>query len=148
MNKAHSYNKTVNELIKTYPNYSAAVYDGNERFRMLICSNPSDPRFLIAYQAARNALDPNGVDYAKGGCFWDGRDLKTLGSRHFHYKKGYRFVEQSHNVLSLPNTPPLNKKTRRGTYDYTYESSAGYGNTVFWLYTQEYIHATGSKQCH
>ncbi len=138
VNRARSFKINVNDLIKKYPSYSYAVYNGNERFRLLLCSNEADPRFLIAYQAAKNALDPNGVDYAHGGCFWDGIDLKTGGNRHPHYKKGYRFTDQNHNIMSLPDTLPLNKRTRRGTYDYTYQSTAGYGNTVLWIYTRFY----------
>ncbi len=29
------------------------------------------------YNAAMNALDPEGIDYANGGYFWDGNDLVT-----------------------------------------------------------------------
>ena len=30
------------------------------------------------YHAVSNALDPNGIDYANGGCFWDGNDLDVV----------------------------------------------------------------------
>ena len=33
----------------------------------------------------------------------------------------------------------------RGTYNYTYESTAGFGKTTFMKYTQKFINATGNK---
>jgi hypothetical protein len=61
---------------------------------------------------------------------------------------GYTFTDSSHNVFSINEPPPLNIHTRRGAYDYSYESTAGFGETVFWKYTKNFIQATGSTQCH
>lgn len=99
------------------------------------------------YSAVLNALDPNGTDYANGGCFWDGNDLKTVGSKHYHYKKGYKFMNPTHDVLNVGDSAPAGKQGRNGPYDYTYESTAGYGKTVFWKYTQEFMNAEGVGQC-
>lgn len=99
------------------------------------------------YEAASNALDPNGVDYANGGCFWDGNDLATKGSKHKHYKKGYRFTDPLHDVLGIGDSDQANIHGKKDDYNYTYESTAGYGHTVFWKSTQEFMHAQGVQQC-
>lgn len=99
------------------------------------------------YNAALNALDEEGVDYANGGCFWDGDDLKTDGAKHKHYKWGYLFTDFSHDIHKVSNTPPKNITTDFGHFDYTIESTAAYGHTVFWKYTDEYLSATRGKPC-
>ena len=38
------------------------------------------------------------------------------------------------------------KETKeRGRYDYTYISTAGFGHTIFWQYTDDFLEATGNK---
>ena len=133
---------TVNQLIAKKPYYSAAVHDKVIRYRLVMCSDVAT-EYPELYEAVSNALDPNGVDYANGGCFWDGNDLAIKGSKHKHYKKGYMFTDPLHDVFSIGNSAPSGDSD----YDYTYESTAGYGQTVFWKYTQDFMDAEGVKQC-
>lgn len=100
------------------------------------------------YFAVQNALDPHGFDYSNGGCYWDGIDLKTKGSGHRHYKIGYKFTDPAHDVLDLGNTPPKYQTKRGRVRYYTYQSTAGYGQTVFWEMTPEFTFATGTPLCH
>lgn len=138
---------TVNQLIKKFPNFSAAVADKNIRYSIALCAD-----IAIEYPdldlAVSNALDPNGIDYANGGCFWDGKDLLTLGSKQQHYDWGYTFTNPNHNVYNLTPPPPKNEEDEFGFYDYTLESTAGYGGTVFWKYTKDFMKATRTSQCH
>ncbi len=138
--------QSVNELIAKKPSYSSAVKNRVIRYRLVMCSD-IEIEYPEVYNAVKNALDPNGIDYANGGCFWDGYDLVTLGSKQPHYSKGYRFTDSLHDVLSIGDSEPANRKGAGGSYDYTYESTAGYGKTVFWKYTKEFMKARGVKQC-
>jgi len=93
-------------------------------------------------------LDPEGIDYANGGCFWDGNDIQVHGSRHPHYKWGYKFTAPNHDIFSLGNTPLKIQHGDKSDYTYILESTAAYGSTIFWKYTSEYISAQGATQCH
>lgn len=73
------------------------------------------------------------------------KDLKTKGNKHPHYYKGYKFTDTEHDVINVGDTPPQYHK-QRGYY--TYESTAGYGKTVIWKTTPEFLYATGAPQCH
>lgn len=88
---------TVNKLVKTHKNFSYVITDGNERYRKLMCSESSES-YKKAFMAAENALN-KGLDYANGGCFWDGYDLKTSGKNHYKYKQGFRYANPSHNIF-------------------------------------------------
>ena len=106
----------------------------------------TETNFENAYNAARNALS-KGIDYANGGCFWDGYDLKTKGPHQYRYKHGFHFTNPEHNIFSL-NEPRLKrKKTNKGTYDYEYESVATHGKTIFWKLNQDFLKARGRTQC-
>ncbi|MFO9001346.1 hypothetical protein SC848_15445 [Legionella pneumophila serogroup 1] len=137
---------SVNTLIAKKPNYSSAVRDKVIRYRYVMCSDV-EIEYPDLYNAALNALEPEGVDYANGGCFWDGYDLKTLGKKHPHYRKGYKFTDPSHDVLNIGNSDPAGIHVGNKVYNYTYESTAGYGHTVFWKSTQEFMSAQGVGQC-
>ena len=67
----------------------------------------------------------------------------------FHSLKFYNFIQFDlfHDVLNVGDSAPAGKQGRNGSYDYTYESTAGYGKTVFWKYTQEFMNAEGVVQC-
>lgn len=138
---------TVNALIQGQITYSSAVNSNVELYRAVICSDILI-EFPEEYSAALNALDPDGIDFANGGCFWDGIDLVTKGKSQKHYKKGYKFTNPLHDVYSIGNSDPVGKVDKFGTYNYTYESTAGYGGTVFWKLTQEYMTARRNKPCH
>lgn len=136
---------SVNMLIKKYKNFSYVVTNGNERFRKLMCSE-SREQFQKAFMAAENALN-KGFDYANGGCFWDGIDLKTNGKYAYKYVKGFRYSEPSHNILSTPEPPHKRKKGEYGYYDNMYISTAAYGKTIFWKVDDQYLKAKGASQC-
>jgi hypothetical protein len=132
---------TLNQLIKKFKKFSAAVYDNNARFRLLMCSDQELP-YSMAYEAARNALAQNGIDYSNGGCFWDGTDIKTMKDKHYRYLSGFKFKNIDHNIFSILEPPPRHKISINGKYDYAYESTAAYGSTIFWKYTESYMKAT------
>ncbi|WP_237759184.1 hypothetical protein [Legionella erythra] len=144
--KAYGYS-TVNNFIASRKKQISSTNPPNLRVREVLCSN-LEMDFPVLNEIALNALDPNGVDYSNGGCFWDGNDLKTAGTKHLHYPWGYKFTNPSHDVLNIGDTPPMNLEGDLGNYDYTLESTAGYGHTVFWKYTQEFMTATRTKPCH
>lgn len=138
--------KSLNKLVQELPGFSVAISTHNERATRALCAN-IEVEYPEVYQAVTNALDPNGFDYANGACFWDGVDLKTAGTKHSHCKWGYTFTNPTHNVLGVTPPPPAYRKGPRGNYNYVLESTAGYGKTIFWKYTDEYIKARGGKQC-
>ena len=82
---SYGYN-SVNTLISKRKTYSAAVLNKVVRYRLVMCSDVAI-EYPEVYSAVLNALDPNGTDYANGGCFGDGNDLKIVGSKLYHYKK-------------------------------------------------------------
>lgn len=136
---------SVQTLIKKYPSFSFVVSDGNPRYRKLMCSD-TETNFENAYNAARNAID-KGIDYANGGCFWDGYDLKTSGSKHYKYRHGFQFSNPEHNIFSVDQPSPKGKKTKMGMYDHEYDSVAAHGKTIFWILNKEFLKARGKKQC-
>lgn len=142
-NAAHM--PTVNALVQKYKNFSYVVFDGNERYNRLLCAE-SDVLYEKAYLAARNALS-GGFDYAFGGCFWDGYDLKTQGKQHMRYKKGFHFIDPGHNVLRVQEPPLVSRIINGKTYLYMFDSTAGYGKTIFWKLNKDYLHAAGAGQC-
>lgn len=144
--KSKSYKYTsVNEFVAKRGTQLSSLHPINVRVREVLCSDLEND-FHELYQIALNALDENGVDYANGGCFWDGIDLLTKGENHLHFKWGYKFTNPEHDVFNAGDTPPINEK--HPDYDFALESTAGYGHTVFWKYTQEFMAATGTEQCH
>lgn len=132
-------------LIKKYPSFSFVIRDGNSRYRKLMCSD-TEINLEKAYDAARNALN-QGIDYANGGCFWDGYDLKTSGSHHYKYRHGFHFTRDEHNIFDVLEPPSRNIVTKKGRYDYEYESVAAHGKTIFWKLNNNFLKATGNKQC-
>ncbi|WP_229669388.1 hypothetical protein [Legionella impletisoli] len=136
---------SVASLLKAFPSFSYVISDGNYRFRKLMCSDIEE-NFEKPYHAARNALY-NGFDYANGGCFWDGYDLKTSGKQHYKYQHGFKFTSPSHNLFSINEPPHRRKETDLGSYDHEYDSTAAYGKTIFWKLNKEFLKAKRKKQC-
>lgn len=140
-----AHKSSVNTLLKSYPNFSYAITDGNERYRALMCSETSES-FEDAYKAAENALN-YGFDFANGGCFWDGYDLKTSGKKHYKYKQGFRYSNPAHDIFHAPEPPHVLIHGPKGNYDNIYISTAAYGKTIFWKIDEKYLKATGALQC-
>jgi hypothetical protein len=110
-----------------------------------MCGKPE--RFKVAYDAAKNAL-AHGYDYANGGCFWDGSDLKTSGVDHAKYVAGFMYTNKSHDIFNTPEPPVKKRKGRKsGYYDITFLSTAALGRTIFWKLDDTFLKANGAKQC-
>lgn len=139
--------ETINELILNDANFAYATDPKlqNERYYNIMCGIDS-PGVEQAYKAARNALD-DGVDYSNGACFWDGVDLKTYGKKAYRYTRGFKFANITHNIFSIPEPAPFKRKGSNGKfYEYTYISTAGINNTIFWKLSKQFL-AAGGKQC-
>lgn len=136
---------SVQALIKKYRYFTYVVIDGNTRYRKLMCSE-TESAFENAYSAARNALN-KGIDYANGGCFWDGYDLKTSGIHHYKYQQGFKFTDSTHNIFSAREPPHNEISTPTGVYSNVYDSTAAHDGTVFWKLNKDYLKAEGAKQC-
>jgi hypothetical protein len=139
---------SVNDLIKKYKNFSNVIHDGNIRYKKIMCSDSTNG-FENAYNAAENAIN-HGADYANGGCFWDGSDLKNRGEHHYRYRtpQGFRFTNKSHNIYNMKEPQAYDLKGSNGGYQYVFDSTAARGQTIFWKYSKEFINATGARQCH
>lgn len=116
---------------------------------------------IMAYRAARNALE-GGQDYSNGAYFWDGWDVKTNYENHPKVKRGIKVTDPTHDVFGIQDklvevikykvvtTMANGKKTQTkeeiGRYNHLYESSAGYGGTIFWKFNSEYLRLEGAKE--
>lgn len=139
--------KSINELILKDKNfaYATAPKIRNERYYNIICGIDS-PGVELAYKASRNALN-DGTDYSNGACFWDGVDLKVNGENAYRYKARFKLANKNHNVLSVIEPPPLQRRGKNNKYfEYTYISTSGINKTIFWKYTKEALEA-GETQC-
>lgn len=115
-----------------------------------------------AVRAARNAMAADGVDYSGGAYFWDGSDIKTNYNNHFKVRHGIKFTDSSHNIYGIKESTALvikTKTTKRKVdgkivvkkeeiyrYDHIYESTAGYGGTIFWRQNPDYLRYTRSRE--
>jgi len=144
--KSYGY-ATVNEYIKHRRKQISSANGKNIRFNMIMCSNV-EIEYPKLFEAAINALDEKGIDYANGACYWDGEDLKILGAKHLHYLWGYLITDPSHDVLNVGSTPPFGETSNFGTYEYTLESTVGYGHTIFWKLTNDFMNTKRVPQCH
>jgi hypothetical protein len=144
--KSYGY-ASVKDYIRRRRKQISSANGKNIRFNTVMCSNVKI-EYPQLYEAAINALDEKGVDYANGGCYWDGKDLKVSKKKHLHYPWGYLISDPSHDVLNVGSTPPFGETTDYGKYEYTLESTAGYGHTIFWKLTSDFMNAKRVKQCH
>lgn len=154
---------SVATLLRRDPNYTYAVTDGNQRFRLLKAATAEEiekaPAMKTAVESARAALAGTGTDLAAGGIWWDGRDFKT-NPQHPKRRAGFAYSDPAHNLFDVAEFrrevviywQTINKKTQklvntkeRGRYDHVYVSTAAYGRTIIWRYNPEYIAATGAN---
>ena len=98
------------------------------------------------------------TNYSNGAYFWAGTDIAT-NSNEKRQTGGLLFTDSSHDVMNVGSLKitgaPITKywkdkdgndtRNARGTYNYTYESTAGFGKTTFMKYTQKFINAAGNK---
>jgi hypothetical protein len=141
--------------------FAFAASDGNRRaaaFRKASgAQRAKHPGMVSALKAATNAIS-GGKDYSNGAYFWDGADLASNYDDHPKVKKGIKFTDATHNIYNVKETSvdvtthwqinqggKLVDGKKRGSYTYTYESTAAYGGTVFWKYGKDFLDATGNK---
>lgn len=156
--------KTVNELLFADPNYTYAIKGDCKRFELLINASESNiirhAEMSIALDAAKRALKNEGADPSNGAYWWDGLDFRTNFQKHPKVKDGFRFSDPKHNIFSVPEKQvditiywkvknkltgeEVNSKVR-GKYSCIWESTAAYGQTIFWKHDIDYLKATGGK---
>jgi len=157
---------TMRGLIGANKNFAYAASDGNARFkafqaRVLTAVDMregNDPMRLAIKGAINAILEKH--DYSNGAYFWDGKDLGTNYDNHEKIQKGMKFSDDSHRIFTVDGAPIADhsnptttywydkngKPTKeRGSYDYTYETTAAWGDTVFSKITDDYVKATGGK---
>ncbi|HZV66149.1 MAG TPA: hypothetical protein VFG03_14680 [Telluria sp.] len=156
--QADARNESIDQFIAKEPSYAFAADGSNERYNNIINSSTEEllknKNYSLALKGAINALDPSGYDFSDGAYFWDGRDIQTNYANHPKVNAGIHFSDASDNIYDIKETsfPKTEyyynngKATKiRGTYDHKYDSTAAYGQTVFWKYNSDFINATGNK---
>ncbi|HMM81493.1 MAG TPA: RHS repeat-associated core domain-containing protein [Pyrinomonadaceae bacterium] len=106
--------------------------------------NASQSKLKAVYQGIAVSY-ATGRDFSGGAYYWQGVDF----SRHFNgmhayesfYKVGFHFTSPSHDIFKMGDHKSGNKK-----WDFKYESTAGYGKTVFMKLTQAWQKANGSTK--
>lgn len=165
VNQAEAHGNGAPEQIATFIKRNtrficAAQGGGNTRYHLLKRSTldmiKEDRGMWNAVLAARNALCGT-KDFSNGAYFWDGFDIKT-NEHHEKRKMGIIFTSKSHNIFSMNNEKihknlfkkrydkALSLQKLKGTWEYSYESVASYGNkpgTIFWKLTYSFRKATG-----
>lgn len=96
----------------------------------------ADAGMNTAFAAAENALS-NGPDKSNGAWFWDGADIKFNDKKHFKVQQGIRFKV---------NRKVQHHKEELYRYDHVYESTAVYGDTIFWQHAPDYLKFTRAKE--
>ena len=150
----------VAALLRAAPGFAYAAHPPNARWRRCFGATraavEADPFGLGgAFRAARHAL-AGGHDWSGGAWFWDGRDIATHWARHPKVRRGIHFTDPAHNVLHIAeHTLPVQvehwrdargRPTRsRGSWSWSYESTAGHGATIFWRHPEAWLAATGAK---
>jgi hypothetical protein len=157
--KARGY-ASVSAFIRADKTFAFAAHDGNERYAKLMAAKPADIEkdagMGAALKGACNALAASPIDYSNGAYFWDGADVKSNYANHAKVLGGVHITDQAHNIYGIEDkeVPGENwlldangKKTRlRGKWKYKYESTAGWGGTIFWKYDAAFVKASGNKE--
>jgi hypothetical protein len=147
---------TVDELRTKKPGYADAMTDhhgyGNPRYNKLLKSSFSaimrDSQMSWALWAAENALEYWGHDYSNGAFFWQGRDLVNQFREHRGnvYPYGLKFTNPKHNIFGLTEHKRESKETQnKNKYEYAYETTAAWGNTIFLRHTKEWLKIPGNS---
>lgn len=165
---ARGYND-IGTFVSAEPSFSFVVSDGNKRYATLMAATEKEIEandgMKAAVVAAKNALN-GGPDKSNGAYFWDGADIESNYKHHFKVKQGIKFTDPSHNIYALKESTKLVikykiiktrigkgktkhfkiKKVEVGRYDHVYESTAAYGGTIFWTFSQDYLDVTHAKE--
>lgn len=157
--KARSY-ASIAAFIQADKTFAFAAHDGNPRYAKLMAAIDgeiaNDDGMTAAVKAAQNALSGTGVDYSKGAYFWDGADIESNYDKHPKVRGGIHIADPSHNIYKIENKDVPGEEwwrdakgkntSLRGKWSYKYESTAGYGGTIFWKYNADFLKATGNKE--
>lgn len=151
---------SLGQFMERNKSFAYAATDGNPRFVKFRKATPEarlrDDGMRAALIAARNAMSGHPVDYSAGAFFWDGRDIAS-NPNHEKRKKGLKFSSPSHDIFCIGDQlrdPPVvrywinnGKPTRvRGSYQWVYESTAAWGESIFWRLNPAFIEAEGSTE--
>lgn len=150
---------SISGFIQSDKTFAFAAHDGNARYAKLMAASEAEiaksPGMSSAVRGARNALSAGGMDYSNGAYFWDGADIQSNYARHAKVRAGIHFTDPAHNIYSILNKDVEgeewwrdakgNNTKLRGSWKYKYESTAGWGGTVFWKYNADFLSATGNK---
>lgn len=153
---------SVASFFKSNPDYAYGTE--SVRYKLYIGSSASkiskNMGMMLALRAAENALSADPIDYSNGAFFWEGKDFADKvknNERSERYSRGFKFSKPEHNIYDMPENK-LKKVTTywrdakgkntskiRGEYEYTYETTAAYGGTIFIRYTDDWKKATAGK---
>jgi|WetSurMetagenome_2_1015567.scaffolds.fasta_scaffold48213_2 RHS repeat-associated protein len=138
----------------TINGFALAATDGNKRTSQFNNTSETDRNgtfMQTALGGAINALS-GGKDYSNGATHWAGTDIGSS------YEKratgGLLFSNQSHDMFCLgsqtANGAPVKGYNKdgsyRGTYSYTWQTTAAFGGTTFMKKTDKFIIATGAPR--
>ncbi len=157
--KARGY-VSISAFIRADRTFAFAAHDGSARFGKLMAAKDEDiardTGMDAAVKGARNALSPSPVDHSNGAYFWDGLDIKTDYARHPKVLGGIHITDPAHNVVGIKDNvvegenwlldAKGNKTRSRGKWQYKYESTAGFGATIFWKYNPAFVKASGNRE--
>jgi RHS repeat-associated protein len=144
-------NGTIQGTIK---GFAFAATDGNKRtnkFNNTSEGGRNGTFMQTAIGGAINALS-GGIDYSNGATHWAGTDIASSTEK--RATGGLLFSDQSHDMFCLgsqtANGAPVKGYNRdgsyRGTYSYTWQTTAAFGGTTFMKKTDKFIIATGAPR--
>jgi RHS repeat-associated protein len=148
-------------ITATITGFALAGQDGNERVSQFNNTSSEDRNgtfMQTAIGGAINAVAPFGrVDNTNGATHWAGTDIGSSSEK--RATGGLLFTDAAHDLYGLGSktakgapitTNWLNasgKATRtRGTYSYTWQTTADFGQTTFLKKTDDFIKATGAPR--
>jgi len=144
-------NATINSTIK---GFALAATDGNDRTKAFNKSTPEGRNGTAKQDAIAGAINAvtGGQDYSNGATHWAGNDIASSAEK--RATGGLLVTDAKHDVNNVgskvaPGAPVTGRnkdKSFRGTYNYTYKTTAGYGGTTFMKKTDEFIKATGAPR--
>jgi hypothetical protein len=152
--KARGYSD-FSSFLTGEPTFAFAASDGNARYAAFKPARPDkvDMRegndgMRLAIKGAINAILER-TDYSNGAYFWDGRDIATNNKKHFKIRQGYKFTAPEHRIFNVGDDPigdsVVPHTVGKKSYDYTYETTAVWGDTIFSKFTSDFMGATGNK---
>ncbi|QPF76343.1 hypothetical protein G8A07_00065 [Roseateles sp. DAIF2] len=157
--KARGYS-SVSTFLATDKTYAYAASDKNPRYKLFVRSTDAqvsaDSGMSMAVRAVNHARTPNAEDYSNGAFFWDGYDIRTNYAKHDKVKKGIKITDPAHNVVGIEDKEVPgeewwrdakgNKTKLRGRWSYRFQSTAGWGGTIFWKYNPDFIKGASNSE--